>query len=330
MYPIIELVTSYMKKDSKIFVAGHKGLVGSAIVRTLEKSGYQNIITRDRFQLDLENEKLVSEFFKTEKPEYVFMAAAKVGGILANNSRPVDFLLNNLKIQNAVIQACYESNVSRLLFLGSSCIYPKFATQPLREESLLTGQLEKTNRPYALAKIAGIELCWSYNRQYGTKYLAAMPTNLYGPKDNYDLNSSHVLPALIKKVHEAKLANKDFVEVWGTGNPKREFLYSDDLAEAAIFLINLPEEKFNILINAENCPIINVGTGSDLTIRELAEQISKTIGFKGRILFDVSKPDGTPRKLMDVKKINELGWKHSTSLETGIARAYEDFKIRFS
>ncbi len=314
-----------MLKNAKIFVAGHRGLVGSALVSQLRKGGFTNLLLKTHQELDLRDEKAVDQFFEKEKPEYVFLAAAKVGGIAANNDFPVDFIVQNIKIQTAVIQACHKYNVQRLLFLGSSCIYPKLAPQPMKEEHLLTGELEPTNRPYAIAKISGIEMCWAYNRQYQRKFLAVMPTNLYGPNDNYDLQSSHVLPALIRKFHEAKVQGASEVEVWGTGRPKREFLYSEDLADAGLFLMSLPDEKFNALVSPEKCPLLNVGVGEDLSILELVHLVQKTVGYSGELKFNTNKPDGTPRKLMDVTKINALGWKAATSLQIGIGKAYADF-----
>lgn len=304
-----------MKMDSKIYVAGHRGLVGSAILRTLEREGYTNLIYKTSSELDLRDPIQVNAFFQQEKIEYVFLAAAKVGGIVANNEYPADFIRDNLMIQTNVIDAAYRSNVTKLLFLGSTCIYPKMAPQPLKEEYLLTGELEPTNEPYAIAKIAGIKMCESYNRQYGTKYISAMPTNLYGENDNFDLHTSHVLPALIRKFHEAKENNAAFVEVWGTGTPKREFLYSDDLADACLFLMN----------NYEGNEIVNVGFGEDIAIKDLAQAIKTVVGYEGEIKFDTTKPDGTPRKLVDVTKINSLGWKASISLEDGLKKAYQWF-----
>lgn len=312
-----------MQKQSRIYVAGHRGLVGSSICRGLEGLGYSQILARTRAELDLFDSTAVNTFFREERPEYVVLAAAKVGGIYTNDVYPADFLRENLLIQNNVIDACYRFGVKRLLFLGSSCIYPKFAPQPIPEESLLTGPLEPTNRAYALAKIAGIEMCWSYNRQYGTKFLAAMPSNLYGPGDNFDLQKSHVLPALIRKTVEAKSEGRRAITVWGTGTPRREFLYSDDLAEACIFLLNLPDSVYESMLNAEQPPLINIGTGEDLTIRELASLICRVLDFDGEITFDTSKPDGTPRKLLDVGRIHQLGWRARTSLEDGIRRTYE-------
>ena len=314
---------NYMKQDEKIFIAGHRGLVGSAIHRELTRLGYTNILTRSRSELDLLNSNQVNDLFQKEKPRHVVLAAAKVGGILANNTYPADFIRDNLAIQNNVIEASYEAGVDRLLFLGSSCIYPKLAPQPMPESCLLTGPLEPTNRPYALAKIAGIEMCWSYNRQYGTKYLAAMPTNLYGPNDNFDLNNSHVLPALIRKTAEAIAEQKDELSVWGTGTPRRELLYSDDLAQACVFLLNLDEARYNSLLVEDAPPLINIGTGEDVTIRELAEIVAHVLGFHGKLVFDTTKPDGTPRKLMDVTRLHNLGWHHRTGLEQGIRLTWD-------
>ena len=311
-----------MNRDSRIFIAGHRGLVGSAITSYLKQQGFARLLLRTRAQLDLLDTQAVNAFFATERPEYVFLAAAKVGGILANDSYPADFIRDNLILQTNVIEASRQSGVKRLLFLGSSCIYPRLAPQPIHEEYLLTGPLEATNRPYALAKIAGIEMCWSYNRQYGTQYLAAMPTNLYGPHDNFDLKTSHVLPALMRKVVEAKASGRNFIEVWGTGTPRRELLYSEDLAEACVFLMQLSDEKFERLISTENAPLINIGTGEDVTIRELAELVSRELGFKGELRFDTSKPDGTPRKLLDVTRIHTLGWHARTKLPEGIRKTY--------
>jgi GDP-L-fucose synthase len=311
-----------MNQDSRIFVAGHRGLVGSAITAYLEQQGFRNVLKRTRADLDLLDTRAVEAFFGAERPEYVFLAAAKVGGILANNTFPAEFLRDNVILQTNVIEASRHAGVRRLLFLGSSCIYPRLAPQPIGEESLLTGPLESTNRPYALAKIAGVEMCWAYNRQYGTQYLAAMPTNLYGPHDNFDLATSHVLPALMRKVVAAKAAGRDFIDVWGTGTPRRELLYSEDLAEALVFLMQLPDAQFAMLINTEQAPLINIGTGEDLTIRELAELVARELGFKGELRFDTSKPDGTPRKLLDVSRIHALGWRAKTTLPEGIRKTY--------
>jgi GDP-L-fucose synthase len=318
-----------MQNSEKIFVAGHAGLVGSAIRRELERRGYRNLSLKSRLELDLTDKAKTREFFEQEHPEYVFLAAAKVGGIVANDTYPADFVRENLEIQTNVIDAAYRSGVKRLLFLGSSCIYPKLCPQPIREDYLLTGPLEPTNRPYALAKIAGIEMCWSYNRQYGTRFLAAMPTNLYGPNDNFDLKSSHVLPALIRKAAEARASNRKSITVWGTGTPRRELLYSDDLAQACVFLMNLPENEFDRLMSADEPPLINIGTGKDLTVRELAEMVCRVVGFEGELNFDAGRPDGTPRKLLDVSRINSLGWKAQTGLEEGIRRVYETVKDQF-
>jgi len=360
-----------MNLSSKIYIAGHRGLAGSAIVRELQRQGYTNLVTRTHAELDLEDAAATLQFFEQERPEIVFLAAAKVGGIHANNTYPADFLMSNLLVEANVCRAAHATNVNRLIFMGSSCIYPRDCPQPIKEEYLLTGPLEATNRPYALAKIAGIEMCWSYNRQYGTKWLAAMPTNLYGPGDNYDLNNSHVLPALIRKIHLAKLAQQgDFagiardeaihgkipdaqraalgltpqysvlspestqssvlasqssVTLWGSGTPKREFLYVDDLANALVFLAALDDERYNALVEPSRCPLINVGSGEDLTIRELAETIAGVIGFQGKFMQDTSKPDGTMRKVLDVSKIQGLGWRAKTSLADGISRTYEDY-----
>ena len=315
-----------MQQDSRIFVAGHRGLVGSALRRGLEQRGYSNLLLRTHAELDLTDREAVRAFFCAEMPEYVFLAAAKVGGILANERYPADFIRENLEIQTNVIDASYRSGVTRLLFLGSSCIYPKLAPQPIKEEYLLTGPLEPTNRAYALAKIAGIEMCWSYNRQYGTRYLAAMPTNLYGPGDNFDLQGSHVLPALMRKVVEAKLAGEKRLVVWGTGKPRREFLYSDDLAEACIHLLNLPEPMYDSLLTPDAAPLINIGTGEDLTIRELAELVAQVLEHDCELIFDATRQDGTPRKLLDVSRIHALGWTAQTTLAEGIRRTYESVR----
>lgn len=317
-----------MNKDTKIYVAGHRGLVGSALVRRLEAKGYRNLVLRTHSELELRDQAAVQAFFAQEKPEYVILAAAKVGGIHANSTYPAEFIHDNLVIQSNVIHSAWQNNVDRLLFLGSSCIYPKDAPQPIKEDYLLTGPLEPTNRPYALAKIAGIEMCWSYNRQYGTKYIAAMPTNLYGPSDNYDLNNSHVLPALIRKMHEAKQRGETEVAVWGTGTPRREFLYSDDMADACLYLMEQPEGKLASLFNNEQPPLVNIGCGEDLTIRELAELVADVVGFKGSLTFDSNKPDGTMRKVMDVSHINALGWHHKMPLQQGITLSYQDMQAR--
>jgi GDP-L-fucose synthase len=312
-----------MHPQSRIYVAGHRGLVGSAIVRALKAGGFHQLILSTHSEVDLTKAPEVDRFFERERLDYVFLAAAKVGGILANDTYPADFIRENLAIESNVIDASYRNGIKRLLFLGSSCIYPKLCPQPIKEEYLLTGPLEATNRAYALAKIAGVEMCWSYNRQYGTKFLSAMPTNIYGPGDNFNLMNSHVLPALIRKVVEARISGAHTLEVWGTGTPRREFLYSDDLAEACLFLMNLPEETFARLLTADVPPLINVGTGQDVTIRELAEIIGSVLEFKGELVFDPSKPDGTPRKLLDVSRIAALGWKARRSLEEGIRLTYE-------
>ena len=318
-----------MDKHAKIYVAGHRGLVGSALMRNLRDRGYENFVTRTHAELDLTSQAAVEAFFAEEKPDYVFLAAARVGGIHANNEYPAEFIRDNLAIQTNIIHAAWKNQVTRLLFLGSSCIYPKLAPQPMKEEHLLTGPLEPTNRPYALAKIAGIEMCWSYNRQYGTQYLAVMPTNLYGPGDNYHPENSHVIPALIRRFHEAKLNNAPSVAIWGTGTPKREFLYSEDMADACVYLMNLPDEQFKPLLAADRNdglpPLMNIGVGHDLRIRELAETVKAVVGYEGAIEFDTTKPDGTPRKLMDVGRLNAMGWKASTSMQDGLAVAYSDF-----
>jgi GDP-L-fucose synthase len=320
---------NYMKSDSRIYVAGHRGLVGSAIVRALQYQGYTNLLFRSRVELDLLDTKMVNAFFAEQKPEFVFFAAAKVGGILANDTYPADFIRENLILQTNVIEASRVNEVNRLLFLGSSCIYPKLCPQPIKEEYLLTGPLESTNRAYALAKIAGIEMCWSYNRQYGTKYLAAMPTNLYGPGDNFDLKTSHVLPALIRKTAEAIATSSEEVSVWGTGTPRRELLYSDDLAGACVFLMNLDQPQFDSLLSEEFPPLINIGTGEDLSIREIAETVARILNYKGRLAFDTTKPDGTPRKLLDVTRLRNLGWRHTTRFEDGIRTTLEELHKQF-
>lgn len=304
-----------MDKNAKIFVAGHRGMVGSALVRRLQATGYTNVITRSRKELDLLNQQAVHDFMHQERPDYIYIAAAKVGGIQANNVFRADFIYQNLVIEANLIHSAHTAGVQRLMFLGSSCIYPKLAPQPLKEDYLLTGLLEPTNEPYAIAKIAGIKLCEAYNSQYGRQYISVMPTNLYGPNDNYDLNNSHVLPALIRKAHEAKTQNAANLTVWGSGTPMREFLYADDLADACAYLME-----------TEYCgPLVNIGTGTDVTIRQLAETVVKVIGFGGDLSFDATKPDGTPRKLMDVSRLTALGWTAKTSLEDGIRLAYQDF-----
>ncbi len=308
-----------MNKESKIYIAGHGGMVGSAIMRKLQKEGYINITFRSSKELDLCNQTDVKDFFAKEKPEYVFMAAARVGGIHANNTYRADFIYQNLMVQNNVIHSAYENKAKKLLFLGSSCIYPKHAPQPLKEEYLLTGLLEHTNEPYAIAKIAGIKMCDAYRAQYGCNFISVMPTNLFGPNDNYDLNNSHVLPALLRKIHEAQKNKSPFVEMWGTGTPKREFLYVDDCADACFFLM----EKYN------EPGLVNVGMGEDISTKDLALLIKKIVGYNGELKLDSSKPDGTPRKLMDVNKINSLGWKHKIGLEEGIKMVYEEVKSKF-
>ena len=302
-----------MLKTAKIFVAGSRGMVGSAIVRNLEQNGFTNIITKSSKELDLRNQQAVFEFFETEKPEYVFLAAAKVGGIHANNTYPAEFIYDNMMIQNNVIHAAYLNKVEKLFFLGSSCIYPKFAPQPLKEEYLLTGALEPTNEAYAIAKISGLKMCEFYKKQYGCNFISAMPTNLYGVNDNFNLQNSHVLPALLRKFIEAKQNNSSEVVVWGSGTPMREFLFVDDLAEACVFLMQ----------NYNDAETVNIGTGEDVTIKELAETIKKTVGFEGELVFDATKPDGTPRKLLDVSKINNLGWKHKVNLQQGIEKTLD-------
>jgi GDP-L-fucose synthase len=321
-----------MNPSSRIYVAGHRGLVGSAIVRRLHAAGHARLITRTHAELDLTDEHATRAFFQAERPEFVFLAAAKVGGIVANNTYPAEFIRDNLAIQTHVIHAAWLAGVQRLLFLGSSCIYPKLAPQPMKENCLLTGALEPTNRPYALAKIAGIEMCWSYNRQYGTRYLAAMPTNLYGPGDNYHPTHSHVIPGLLRKFHEARVRGEDTVTVWGTGTPRREFLFSDDMADACLFLMNLPEDRYTALLGSDESvsgrfepPLVNIGVGEDVTIAELAALVARVVGYAGRIEYDTAKPDGTPRKLMDVGLINGAGWKARTALEDGLKIAYAEF-----
>lgn len=311
--------------DAKIYVAGHRGMVGGAIVRELQSKGYTNIVTRTHAELDLINQVAVNEFFAAEKPQYVFLAAAKVGGIHANNVYRGEFIYQNLMIQNNVIHAAYQYGVDRLLFLGSSCIYPKDSPQPIKEEYLLTGPLEQTNQPYAIAKISGIEMCWSYNRQYGTKYLAVMPTNLYGPGDNYHPENSHVIPALIRRAHEYKLRNEPEFVVWGTGTPRREFLYCEDMANACVYLMNLPQDEYSYFLSDESPPLVNIGTGEDITIAELAQTVCDVVGYRGKIIFDCSKPDGTMRKLLDVSLLSRLGWSAKMSLRAGLMVAYTDF-----
>ena len=321
-----------MQVVDRIYIAGHRGLVGSAIVRCLLAHGHTELITRTHAELDLTDSRSTATFFEQERPEYVFLAAAKVGGIIANNIYAADFIRENLGIQTSVISAAFQTGVKRLLFLGSSCIYPRLAPQPMRERDLLTGPLEPTNRAYALAKIAGVEMCWAYNRQYGTKYLSAMPTNLYGPGDNYHLTNSHVIPALLRKFHEAKLRGDPTVTVWGTGTPRREFLYSDDMADACVFLMSLPDDRYEALLGSDESvsgrfepPLVNIGTGVDVTIAELAATVAGVVGYSGGIVYDTSKPDGTPRKLMDVGLMTGAGWTARTALKDGLRAAYAEF-----
>jgi len=313
-----------VEKSDKIYVAGHRGLAGSALVRRLRAAGYDNLVLRAHAELELADAGAVRRFFEAERPQHVILAAAKVGGILANDSLPAEFIHENLAIQTNVIHEAWRAGVKRLLFLGSSCIYPRECPQPMKEEYLLSGPLEPTNRPYALAKIAGIEMCSAYNRQYGTQYLAVMPTNLYGPGDNYDLQTSHVLPALIRKAHEAKQRGDEALVVWGTGKPRREFLYSDDMADACVALLRLDDQHFQSAIGTYP-PLVNIGSGMDLTIRELAELVSRIVGFKGALRFDTAKPDGTPRKLLDVSRMQSLGWAPRVDMQAGIALAYREF-----
>ena len=319
-----------MDKNSKIYVAGHRGLAGSAIVRQLQQRGFGNLLLRTHAELELTDQAAVRKLFEREKPDYVFLAAAKVGGIVANSTYPAEFIYGNLAIQTNVLHESWRAGVKRLLFLGSSCIYPRDCPQPMTEAYLLTGPLEPTNRPYAVAKIAGIEICWSYNRQYGTRFLAAMPTNLYGPGDSYDLNNSHVLPALIRKMHEAKVRGSAEAVIWGTGAPKREFLYSEDMAEACVYLLDLPDAKFAELLTDTEPPLVNIGYGEDLSIAELAQTVARVVGFGGKLRFDTSKPDGTPRKLLDSGRIHSLGWRARTRFDEGIAAAYKDFLSRYA
>jgi GDP-L-fucose synthase len=315
-----------MQKNSKIYVAGHRGLVGSALSRALERNGYANLVTRTHAELDLTNAAAVKAFFDEQKPEYVMLAAARVGGILANRDQPAEFIHENLAIQTNVIHEAWRHGVKRLLFLGSSCVYPRDCPQPIREEYLLTSPLETTNRAYALAKISGIEMCASYNRQYGTKFLAVMPTNLYGPGDNYDLETSHVLPALIRKCHEAKTAGATTVQLWGTGSPRRELMHSDDMAAACLFLIELSDERFaEVAVPAPGFPLINIGVGEDLTILELANLVKEVVGFQGDFAWDRARPDGTPRKLLSVDRLRGLGWRARIDLRDGIAETYRQY-----
>ena len=318
-----------MHTSARIYVAGHSGLAGSAILRCLQARGYSNLVLRTHADLDLTEQGAVRDFFEKERPQYVFLAAGKVGGILANNSFPADFAYINLAIQANVVHSAWRTGVERLLFLGSSCIYPRDCPQPMKEEYLLSGPLEPTNRTYAVAKIAGIEQCWSYNRQHGTRYLATQPTNLYGPGDSYDLETSHVLPALIRRIYEAKVNRAPEFVVWGTGRPLREFLYSDDMADACVFLMNLDDAAFSRLVRPDVCPLINMGFGEELSIAELARVTSKVIGYTGQVRFDTAKPDGTPRKLLDSRRLLALGWRPKMGLKEGIARAYADFQRRF-
>jgi GDP-L-fucose synthase len=304
-----------LEKDAKIYIAGHRGMVGSAIYRRLVSEGYANFVTRTSSELDLRDQVAVRAFFEAEQPDYVFLAAAKVGGIMANNTYRAEFLLENLQIQNNVIDSAHRVSVRKLMFLGSSCIYPKMAPQPLREDYLLTGLLEPTNEPYAIAKIAGIKLCEAYRSQYGSNFISVMPTNLYGPNDNYDLANSHVLPAMIRKFHEAKAGGRPYVELWGTGSPRREFLHADDLADACYYL----------MLHYDEPELINIGVGNDITIKALAELIQSVVGYEGQIHWNTDKPDGTPRKLMDVTKLHNQGWKHRTNIEEGIKATYQDF-----
>ena len=314
-----------MRQDSRIYVAGHRGLAGSALVRRLQAKGYRNLITRTHAELDLIDQRAAREFFQRERPQIVFLAAAKVGGILANDTYPADFVYQNLAIQNNVLQHAGEAGVQKLLFLGSACIYPRDCPQPIKEEYLLTGPLEPTNRAYALAKIAGIEMCWSFNRQYGTRYVCAMPNNMYGPGDNYDPLTSHVLPALIRKFHEAKIRRENAVVVWGSGTPRREFVYSEDMADACIYLMELSEERIAAAFSSQQPPLFNIGHGKDLTIAELAQMIKGTVESDADIVHDRSKPDGTPRKLLDVEKLSALGWRPRISLQEGLRLAYASY-----
>lgn len=326
MNPSTDGKKSCMKSDAKIYVPGYTGLVGSGIVRRLRSLGYENLLLRTREELDLMDATAVRDLFASERPDYVFLCAARVGGILANNTYPAEFYYQNMAIQTAIIHESWRHDVQRLLFLGSSCIYPRECPQPMREEYLMSGPLEPTNRPYALAKVAGIEMCWAYNRQYATRNLAVMPTNLYGPGDHYDLQNSHVLPALIRKMHEAKVRGDSLVTLWGTGSPSREFLYSDDLADACVFLMNLDDGRFDGIVgNEQVAPLINIGCGEDQTIADLAELVRDVVEFDGEIVWDTSKPDGTPRKLLDTSRLNQLGWTPSVDLPAGIRMAYQSF-----
>jgi GDP-L-fucose synthase len=317
-----------MEQGARIYVAGHTGLAGSAIVRQLERAGHSNLVLRRHAELELADARAVGAFFERERPEHVFLAAAKVGGILANDTYPADFIRENLAVQLNVLHEAWRAGVKRLLFLGSSCIYPRDCPQPMKEEHLLSGPLEPTNRAYALAKIAGVEMCWSYNRQHGARFLAAMPTNLYGPGDHYDLRNSHVLPALIRKIHEAKQRGERQVTLWGSGRPRREFLLADDMAEACVFLMRLPHAEFDRLVGPAQAPLINIGAGDDQSIAELAALVAEVLGYRGDFVYDASKPDGTPRKLLDSSRIRALGWQPRTGLREGIAAAYQDFLAR--
>lgn len=316
-------MSRYMQINAKIFVAGHRGLVGSSILRALQRNGYTNILTKTRAELDLSNQTAVDAFFATEKPEFVFMAAAKVGGIVANNTYPADFAYQNQIIQTNVLHAAWKNQVQRLLFLGSSCLYPRDCPQPMQENHLLTGTLEPTNKAYALAKISGISMCESFNKQYGTRFLVGMPTNLYGPNDNYDLQASHVIPALMRKIHESKVANADFVEAWGSGIAKREFMHSDDLADAVLYLFNLPNDAFDKLLHCEKTgPLINIGYGKDISIKELLTLLCDIVDYKGALKWDTSKPDGTPQKLLCCEKIHSTGWKAKRNLREELQKIY--------
>ena len=317
-----------MKHETSIYVAGHRGMVGSAIVRKLTPLGHRNLLLRSHAEFDLIDQTATREFFKSEKPDYVFLAAARVGGILANSTYRAEFIHDNLVIQTNVIHAAWEAGVKRLMFFGSSCIYPRECPQPIQEQHLLSAPLEMTNRPYALAKIAGIEMCWSYNRQYGTRYTAVMPTNLYGKGDNYHPENSHVLPALIRRVHEAKLKGRSELVVWGTGKPLREFLYADDMAEASVFIMNLPDDQYSRILGDElnEPPLINIGSGQEVSIADLAKTVCRVLEYPGELVFDRSKPDGTPRKLLDTSRLSNIGWQASTALEDGIGQAYADFR----
>ena len=319
-----------MRQTSVIYVAGHRGLAGSAILRALRDAGYERIVVRTHSEVDLTDGNATSEFFAETRPEYVFLAAAKVGGIQANKTFPVEFIHENILIQTNVLRSAYQTEVQRLVFLGSSCIYPRDCPQPIKEDYLLSGPLENTNRAYAIAKICGVEACWAYNQQYGTKFVALMPTNLYGPNDNYDLESSHVLPALLRKTHEAKIGGRHEVVVWGSGVARREFLHADDLGNAAVKFMMLPDQQYGKLIHADGPPLVNIGCGTDMTITELAQAIFDTVGFRGKLAFDLSKPDGTPQKLLDVTRARSLGWSANISLREGLSRTYADFLKRYN